>query len=326
MADLCMSDPQMDAASLLAGTARLFRSVHAGRSWARQVASQVHTSDVNGCFVLKSGDASTPLFMLPGAPGSVLQLAALAQHLDIPGRVYAIKPKGYEEGEVPYERLEEMAAHNIAIMRSVQPHGPYFLLGYSVGGLVALEMAASLVAKDDVPIVFLLDTYPNRRNWPLSCHARILLGSAFRSLFELFGTTQSEDGPLRSRWESLAWYLSQCGVPGVPAPPLVPEGVSPASRRLHAMSVQAGDNYTPKPYDGKVVFVQPNEIPNLEPKLPHQVWRKWLSDLDVDRVSGSHLTMVEADAAATAAAVAERVRALMRGNASATRDLAERST
>jgi thioesterase domain-containing protein len=54
-------------------------------------------------------------------------------------------------------------------------------------------------------------------------------------------------------------------------------------------------------YGGKVVFLQPKQLTNLEPRAPGQVWRRFLTNFEVRRVAGSHLTMVECDAASTAA-------------------------
>ncbi|HEV2188979.1 MAG TPA: hypothetical protein VGR70_17350, partial [Stellaceae bacterium] len=56
-------------------------------------------------------------------------------------------------------------------------------------------------------------------------------------------------------------------------------------------------------YGGKVVFMQPAETPGLEPRKPRQVWGQFLDDLEIRRVPGSHLRMVEDGAAATAAEI-----------------------
>jgi thioesterase domain-containing protein len=79
--------------------------------------------------------------------------------------------------------------------------------------------------------------------------------------------------------------------------------VSPASRRLHRASVYAGEDYRPAPYGGKVVFLQPSELNNLEPRAPSRVWRRYLANFEVRQVPGSHLSIVEDDAASTAAAL-----------------------
>jgi thioesterase domain-containing protein len=55
--------------------------------------------------------------------------------------------------------IEALAAHYIEELRTVQPNGPYFLIGYSWGGLVAYEIAQQLTASGEiVELVALVDT------------------------------------------------------------------------------------------------------------------------------------------------------------------------
>ncbi len=61
-----------------------------------------------------------------------------------------------EDGEFSYERC---GARHVEAIRSFCPHGPYVLAGYSLGGLVAFEIARQLeAAGDDVPQLILFDT------------------------------------------------------------------------------------------------------------------------------------------------------------------------
>jgi hypothetical protein len=55
------------------------------------------------------------------------------------------------------------------------------------------------------------------------------------------------------------------------------------------------------------VFLQPYDTGNLKPRSPEPVWQRFLPNLEVRQIPGSHLTMVEADAGSTAAAIARCV-------------------
>jgi acetoacetyl-CoA synthetase len=280
--------------------ARLFRSVRAGRKWLLSRAATAAAKPNSACAEMKPGNDSPPMFLIPGAPGSILQLGPIAAAMTGPMPVYAVRPRGLEEGETPCETIREMAGYAIAQIKKLRPRGPYPLVGYSAGGLVALEMAQQLAASgDEVPLLVLLDTYPSRAVWPLACHAEILGRQVFRALWALrrFGPVSLVREVAR-RIRSLAGYLSASGVSVLPPPPLVAEGVSAASRRVHLASYNAGEAYRPSPYAGKVLFVQPREVPNLEPRTPSLVWRKFLRDLEIRRVPGSHLGMVDDGAAA----------------------------
>lgn len=64
-----------------------------------------------------------------------------------------------------YENVEELAKENINQLRKVLPQGPYFLGGYSFGGILAYEMAVQLIKLgQDVPLLALIDSTS-----PLAC-------------------------------------------------------------------------------------------------------------------------------------------------------------
>src|SRR6185503_2382423 len=74
---------------------------------------------------------------------------------------YGLQARGLDENQVPHTRIEEMAAHYLEAIRSVQPDGPYLLGGWSMGGVVAYEMAQQLAAQgQQVSLLALLDARP----------------------------------------------------------------------------------------------------------------------------------------------------------------------
>lgn len=294
----------------LPDTAPLFRSVRAARAWV-EAGMPRRAAPAAGCVVLKPGDDGPPVFVFPGAAGSVLQLAPLAAALTVAAPVYAVKPRGMAQDETPCRDLAEMAQHAIGVITAVRHDGPYLLVGYSAGGLVALEVARRLSAAGRaVPLVILLDTYPSRETWPLCCHIEILLRQTGRAIWTLrrLALREALDDVAR-RLRSLLLYLATSGLRLVTPPAPVAEGSDAPSRRVHLASVSAGEAYRPVRYGGRVVFMQPMSIANLEPRAPQRVWGKFLSNLVVRRVPGSHLGMLDEGAAATAAEISRCVAA-----------------
>ena len=283
-------------------TAQLFRSVRAARSWVQTRIARLEGSPVAGCVTLKRGNDEPPVFMIPGAAGSILQIAPLASAITVSVPVHAIKPRGLEPGETPCENLSGMAEHAISVMRAVRPCGPYFLVGYSAGGLVALEAAQRLTASGDtVPLVVLLDTYPSRECWPFFCHVEILGRQFFRALWMVRQLTLREAASdVARRMRSLLLYLTAAGLRLMTPPPIVAEGSDAASRRVHRATYHAGEAYRPSRYAGRVVFIQPEFIPNLEPRAPQRIWGPLLPNLVIRQVPGSHLGMLDEGAIAAA--------------------------
>jgi amino acid adenylation domain-containing protein len=104
-----------------------------------------------------------PFFCVHGLGGAVLRFNELARHMAPDQPFYGIQPQGIDGGKPIIETVEEMAACYVKEMRKVQPEGPYYIGGYSFGGLVAFEMARQLAADNqEVGLLALLDTYPGK--------------------------------------------------------------------------------------------------------------------------------------------------------------------
>ena len=107
-------------------------------------------------------EGAAPLFCVHGAGGTISVFADLAGLLQEERTVYGVQARGLEEGQAPLETIEEMAELYVGALREVRPHGPYRLLGYSMGGLIAYEMACRLAADGErVEQVALIDIPPD---------------------------------------------------------------------------------------------------------------------------------------------------------------------
>ncbi|OJH38589.1 non-ribosomal peptide synthetase [Cystobacter ferrugineus] len=115
----------------------------------------------NGALVaLRREGSQRPFFCVHPVGGSVACYRELAGLLGPERPFYALQARGLEGEAPPREHLEEMAAAYVAEVRAVQPRGPYLLGGWSMGGIVALEMAQQLTrAGEEVARVVLLDSY-----------------------------------------------------------------------------------------------------------------------------------------------------------------------
>ncbi len=301
-APLSAGDGAIGAQQVRDASARLFRSVKAGRAWVRARGASAAAQDP-ACVLMKPGNHEPPLFMVPGAPGSILQLGGVATALPAAMPIYAIKPRGLEDGEAPYDTLAEMAAYAVEAMRRIRPNGPYYLAGYSAGGLVALEMARQLSAAGlVVPLVVLLDTYPGWRFWPLRYHADAALRRARKAASLVGGGSPWQ--AIREFGGGIRGFARQIGVSGRQEQPLPPaEGWSAASRRVHLATFAACEAYRPPRYAGRAAFIQPTELDNAAPREPSDLWRTYLSNVEGYVVPTSHIGLVETAADATASQI-----------------------
>ncbi|MFF8771916.1 amino acid adenylation domain-containing protein [Kitasatospora sp. NPDC015120] len=135
-------------APTVAGLARRLETAGGGRSDALDV-----------LLPLRAGDGRAPLFCVHPAAGISWVYSGLLRHLD-PGRpVYGLQARGLRGGSPA--AVAEIAADYVREIRSVRPRGPYHLLGWSFGAVVAQEMAVQLqTAGQEVALLALLDGLP----------------------------------------------------------------------------------------------------------------------------------------------------------------------
>jgi len=249
-------------------------------------------------------ESSTHLFCVHGIFGNVLNFVALAQCLGSDQSVYALQSRGLGGRVPPLERVEEMAAHYILQIKIIQPHGPYYLAGYSFGGIIALEMAQQLTrAGEEVALVTLFDTLNRRVHRQISKRERLwhhtnllwkqgpnYLLDKVRSRFQ-----QSKDGQPPAAQDTLGaiFGLSEA-----------PEGdtqYSAQSRVIHEANRRAFSAYEPQPYAGQVVLFRatlrnPDDAWYIDPKLG---WGPSLTpNLHLHQSPAHHVEMLEAPHAA----------------------------
>ncbi len=99
-----------------------------------------------------------PLFCIHPVGGNIIGYAKLASLLENEYSAYAIQASGLQGELTPSHSIAEMARNYICKIKTIQPEGPYILLGWSMGGLIAYEMAVQLKEEgDQVAFVNLID-------------------------------------------------------------------------------------------------------------------------------------------------------------------------
>ncbi|HKG13541.1 MAG TPA: amino acid adenylation domain-containing protein, partial [Pyrinomonadaceae bacterium] len=105
----------------------------------------------------------TPFFCVHPVGGGVFCYRALARRLGREQPFYGLQARDLFEGQEPHTDVEAMAADYVEGLRSVQPTGPYRLGGWSLGGVVAFEMAQQLQRRgESVSLLALIDSVAPR--------------------------------------------------------------------------------------------------------------------------------------------------------------------
>jgi len=198
-----------------------------------------------------------PLFLVPGVRGNVLACTNLALGLGPDQPVYGLQYVGVDGRQRPLSRVEDIAAHFVSEIRTVQKDGPYHIAGHCVGGAIAFEMARQLAAQGcEVGTLFMIDTWPPGSYTP----GRLLSRPLIRPAVCLCRCVMWR---LRALWRlSLAENAAYAhkvirALPGVVfrGEPLGQFRSEVLSDNMLVANSRAISRYKPKPYEGQTVLI-----------------------------------------------------------------------
>jgi thioesterase domain-containing protein len=96
--------------------------------------------------ILQTGsDGSRPLWIWPGSAGALLIFEQLVSRLDPALRVLGVEYPGTRGERAPFDAIEALGQYCYEALIAAQPAGPYRMVGYSTGGLVAVDVARRLL-------------------------------------------------------------------------------------------------------------------------------------------------------------------------------------
>ena len=240
---------------------------------AKVLRSQVETSPWYSLVPIQPGGSRPPLFGIHH-----VYFRDLTRYLGQEQPVYALHYGMAEPTDraLSLPKIEDLAAHYIQEMRTLQPEGPYFLMGLSFGGLVAYEMAQQLVAQgQQVALLALFDSYIEVRGKLLPLPQR--LSNLLRlSLAEWLDRIKKRLEMKLIRLRHGEQYLPHI---------YNPDPITQISKA-----------YTPKAYSGRVTLFKAMDkfSVNYSIDSPEEGWRKFVDgELEIYEIPGSHIGILE---------------------------------
>jgi thioesterase domain-containing protein/acyl carrier protein len=268
---------------------------------------------------LQSAGSRPAVFAVGGVGGMVFRCMPLARNLGPDQPTYGLHAQGLDSRTDIQSRIEDMAATYIEEIRVVQQSGPYYLIGFSLGGAIALEMAQQLVAMGEtVGMLGMLDAGPP--NIPTSggsWNVRALTNMIKNIPVWLYDSTRRSAPDLWQRTRARTAMYGQKVAGMLPRrngdaskAPSVEDVVDTSewpdrAREVAEVHFEAYRQYVPKPYPGRVsVFVARRQALGcvFDDDLG---WSAVARDVTVYKVPGRHSTIL---AEPYVSALAEKVR------------------
>jgi thioesterase domain-containing protein len=223
---------------------------------------------ISRCILLKSGNFEPPIFMIHGLAGNIMEFFNLVKHFSIAQAVYGLQARGIDGLEAPCVSIEQMADYHVASITKLQPQGPYILVGYSLGGLVAMETARLLMAAgQEIALLVMIDSYPLVRYAPFSQRLRVYMRKVIEGGRKIMKRSSSSELGLRDRNLGIAF--------------------TPEMQKVEDAARKAQRDYEPRRFPGKIRFVRAAKPLNF-PDDPEKVWSKFVSGMESETVPGDH--------------------------------------
>jgi amino acid adenylation domain-containing protein len=237
---------------------------------------------------IRTGGSKRPFFCFHPLGGNVLCYTHLARHLGSEQPVYGLQSVGLEDDQAPLTQIAAMAAHYVEAIRTVQPEGPYLLGGWSVGGVIAVEVAQRLRAQGQiVALLALLDSYaPVSLERPPPDEMRMLADLAQQFELELDDASLIALEPD----QRLAYVLEQAQRLNLA---LLGNDLTRIQRLFDVYKANASalHCYVPRPYHGRMTLFRADDGPGRpDPTLG---WNELAVDgVELHVVPGGHYTML----------------------------------
>ena len=218
---------------------------------------------------LRTRGGKEPLFCLPPASGLAWGFAGLARHLDPERPLYGLQSQGLIPGHPRSGSLHATVAEHIARIREIQPEGPYHLLGYSMGGLVAYDVAVTLQkAGHEVALLAMLDAFPGV--WTDRGARAADRPALLRSLLAILGRPAPDDTePLTdARFAELVRRVPDMTASLDDAELAALVEVTAGNRRLM-------EEFAPTSYRGDLLFFTAAQDPDTHPER-HHAWQPYV--------------------------------------------------
>jgi amino acid adenylation domain-containing protein len=236
-----------------------------------------------------------PLFLVHALGGNVIGYQTLVRYLDSEQPIYGLQAQGLDGKQPPHTKVEDMAAHYIQEIRTVQPHGPYLLAGFSSGGTVAFEMGQQLVAQgEQVALLAMFDTHSPQLYIENPSLIRTIYAYA-RTLLQLSPQAKQYYFLAKIDWLRLLLTGNPHSKYDLWSNYNFSEDANPYNMELIEVLKRATmADYVPQVYPGRVTLFTTKEVLRWCRYEADRGWKHLVQEgLDIHHLPGTHLGMLD---------------------------------
>ncbi|POF28895.1 thioesterase domain-containing protein [Roseibium marinum] len=274
---------------------------------AEAVCRGVH-NDVPKLLKLSDGGTQPPMIIFAGGVSCFLEIKSLLQGITHEGAIYGMNLTDFDFPNVRPATVSDEIDACLAELERQGIDGPVCVLGYSLGGIFALELARKLRASGrEIRLLGLIDTPQSEHVWPLPVWIGYVLHRLRRRLRKVKAglrasrtspvsvSQKTEIQPRRMLLHRLRPLIFRfCSPKSDIYPELAPEwvgGYTPDYQRVGTQLLRMKGLYRPTVYDGRLVYYRAKggDPTECDQRL---IWQPFLPNAEWVDVRGNHLSVI----------------------------------
>ena len=248
---------------------------------------------------IREGGSKPALYLVHGGGLHVLFYQNMVKYMDADQPIYALQARGLNGDQEPLDRIEDMATHYISEILRSNPDGPFCLAGYSLGGIIAWEMAKQLKEQGREVLMLSLFDAVAKNEWSAGG-----LSSGFSKKLKKAGYNLSlmvknplnafeyKTHVLKMQFEQKKGKLKTAFRNNKTNE--IEEGYIPYGSTVYEKSIEAYENYSLQALDIQVDLFKAKEQMFYLHDPVHYGWDKFaLGGVVTHEIEGNHLTLFD---------------------------------
>ena len=241
---------------------------------------------------IKEGHGKLPLFIIHGAGLNILLFNTLARHMDADQPIYGLQARHMNGQGQPLDNLDEIVHEYAQEMLNVLPNGPFALAGFSIGGLIAFELA-HYFRRHHKKVAFLgvFDTFADSAGHRQT-GVRARLGRLYHMVLKIWFNARitvrypAEVIPKKWRWLRYRMRLKRNRAAQLKDQELMnlPEKL----QVIAAAIISAVEKNQLEWYPGPLHLFRAERRLFYVPETEYLGWKKYVPDVIVHRIPGDH--------------------------------------
>jgi thioesterase domain-containing protein len=242
---------------------------------------------------IRTRGSKAPFFFAHPLEGNILCYLDLVGHANTGHPFYGLQAPGLEGECEPYTKIEQLASLYIEAIKAVHNDGPYLVGGWSMGGIVAYEMAQQLLEQGQkVPLLVVMDS-------TCTNHSKNYFKEEIECFLQNIPGLKLSAADLNMSSDSYSDYFSDKHVKSIlelaKKSGYITSGFGFAQVeryfKLMKTNIIAHLRYRQRPYGGRIVYFKASENINY-----HDASVGWgdltAGDIEIHNVPGDHFSMM----------------------------------